>query len=159
MEPKVITLRQRANRPLLESITLRAREAKQSDFTGQVRPTRPQAPRRSPAQAAPREDSPARAFEKAFAPIFLPPSVAKQRPDLVQLKADKAAAAVRARKNGQTLARAFEDTFAPVFIPPAIAKKRPDLVERVASAKREAARKVDAANAKAADSRRRRRKP
>ena len=58
--------------------------------------------------------TPARQFEKTFAPLFVPSREAKRRPDL------KTA-------NDVTRAKAFETSFAPLYVPSREAKRRPDL--------------------------------
>jgi len=102
----------------------------------------------------PKKNSPARLFEKLVSPYYIPPAVAKQRPDLVEqreAKAGRKSGAAQKQVKGEavpvakpvassskaapsrsaeTPAQVFERLAAPIFIPPAVAKQRPDLVEK-----------------------------
>jgi hypothetical protein len=78
----------------------REREAENRRYAGQVQgrvvsstpqnrarsppKTAPAKPTAAKAGAAPGGETPAKAFERVFAPIFIPPAVAAKRPDLVQ---------------------------------------------------------------------------
>merc|ERR1719460_886899 len=79
-------------------------------------------------------ETPSRTFERIFAPIYIPPAIAKQRPDLQELQApprpeapSRVAQGAPAEKpsktravdenQGETPSRTFERIFAPIYIP------------------------------------------
>ena len=92
-------------------------------------------------------ETPAKLFERIMAPVYIPPSVKRDRPDLVERYqpsvAPKASAQASRKKGGEvkppvsetgtgdeTPAKLFERIMAPVYIPPSVKRDRPDLVER-----------------------------
>jgi hypothetical protein len=62
-----------------------AAESKRRELAARKRATSPATPRSSPAgKTTPTGETPAQAFERIFAPLYVPPAVAKDRPELLQ---------------------------------------------------------------------------
>jgi hypothetical protein len=81
------------------------------------RTVRKAAPRTSAQAGSKGVATPARSFEAAFAPIFVPSREANRRPDLAKMNDIQE----------KTAAKTFEKRFAPLFVPSREANRRPDL--------------------------------